>query len=77
MRRQVCRRQTHAKTWQWDGAPEMRNNLPNHSQVHNGGYVDDDQKRGAVSEMKQDLLNYCQVRDGAWTRMWEVLCPKW
>ena len=41
----------------------MKNNIPNDSLVHNGGRVDDDGKGGAASEMRQDLLNHCQVRD--------------
>jgi len=44
-------------------APEMRNNLPNDSQVRNGGCVDDDRKRGAVSEMKQDFDGGCVDED--------------
>ena len=55
----------------------MKNNIPNDSLVHNGGCVDDDGKGGAASEMRQDLLNHCQVRDDGCVDEDVVLCSKW
>ena len=64
--------------WQGDAAPEIRKNLLDGSQVHNGGWADDKGKRGAVSEMRQDLLNYCQVHDdGCMDEDAGVRCLKW